>query len=91
MTGVIKEETAVFRWDIVLLIIFQITGEKHPLFLRIVWLSINLPMIDLRLSVAIFTPQLKGIVLKKSDHNQIVSVDNTLTGLISKRNNMRTI
>ncbi len=57
---------------IVLLIIFYVTGEKHPLFERIVSISVSLSMIVLCLSIVILTSQLKSIVLKKFQQNQVI-------------------
>jgi len=71
---------------IVLLIMFYIADGKFPLFFRIQFFSVSLSLIELSLSVAILTPQLKYIVLKKFQHNRVAPLDAPLPISIPIRN-----
>ncbi|CAF0841220.1 unnamed protein product [Adineta steineri] len=58
--------------SVILLLMYLITGEESPLFFRIEWLSVSLSMVGLSVVLVFFTPQLKSIILKKYQRNQIV-------------------
>ena len=49
---------------VVLLIMLYITGEQHPLVLRIEWFSVSISMVELTLTLILFTSQLKRIIWK---------------------------
>jgi hypothetical protein len=72
---------------VVLLIMLRITGEEHPLLLRIEWFFVSLSMIGLSLSTVVFTPQLGNIVPKQFSGNRVVAHDNGMLGAIPMRCN----
>ncbi|CAF0848845.1 unnamed protein product [Adineta steineri] len=72
---------------IVLLIMLFITKQEYTFFARIEWLFISFSMIGLCLSMAIFTPQLRSIILKKFRPSRLVPITGTLAGTLPSRPN----
>ncbi|UJR11046.1 hypothetical protein I4U23_015230 [Adineta vaga] len=60
---------------VVLLIMLHITGEEHPLLLRIEWLFVSLSMIGLSISTVLFTSQLKQMLFKRFKQNRLAMKD----------------
>ncbi|CAF1290634.1 unnamed protein product [Adineta steineri] len=71
--------------SVILLVMYLITGEKSPLFFRIEWLSVSVSMIGLSVVLVLFTPQLKSIILKKYQRNQVTPPDGPLAGSVQIR------
>ncbi|CAF4147254.1 unnamed protein product, partial [Adineta steineri] len=72
---------------IVLLIMLFITKQEYTFFARIEWLFISFSMIGLCLSMAIFTPQLRSIILKKFHPSRLVPITGALAGTLPSRPN----
>ncbi|CAF1370275.1 unnamed protein product [Adineta steineri] len=64
--------------SLVLLIMLSITGEESLLFFRIEWLSVSLSMVGLSVALVFITPQLKSIILKKYQRNQVLPPNGSL-------------
>ncbi|CAF1369817.1 unnamed protein product [Adineta ricciae] len=72
---------------IVLIFVFFITGEMHPLFHRVMWFAVNLSAMTLSISLAIVTPQLKNMIWKKFQQTQIIPLPNAITNEKQMRHN----
>jgi hypothetical protein len=59
---------------IAFVIMLYITGEEYPLMYRVVWFTVAFSMMGLSVAIVIVTPQLKRIVMKKFQQNQIIPV-----------------
>lgn len=70
----------------VLLIIMFITGNEHPLTMRIIVASLCLQMLILSMLVVSYTPQLKNIILRKFNSNPVQPVDAITPRSIQTRN-----
>jgi hypothetical protein len=76
---------------IVFLIMLNVTGEEYSLLLRTEWLFVSFSMIGLSISVAIFIPQLKSIVMKRSQPIRIALVGGTVSGSVPVRHRTTTL
>ncbi|UJR17307.1 hypothetical protein I4U23_004202 [Adineta vaga] len=70
---------------LIILLMFYITGIEHPLFYRIEWFSINLSVCAISFVMVIFTSQLKSMIWKRFQHNQIVPQGGILVESIQRR------
>ncbi|UJR17744.1 hypothetical protein I4U23_004642 [Adineta vaga] len=71
--------------NIILLIMFFMTGEEHPLSLRIEFVSMTISFAALTVGIVLSTSQLKKIIFKRGQRNQVIPFNGSLAGSIPMR------
>ncbi|UJR11548.1 hypothetical protein I4U23_015728 [Adineta vaga] len=70
---------------ITFLIMSHITGEEYFLAFRLIWPFISITMIGSSLSLFIFTPQLKNMILKLIHHNRVVPFNTAIVNFVEQK------
>ena len=68
-----------------LLLIQLITNVEQPLTLRITWFSVLSTVTGMNVAMVFSTPQLKQIVFRRFQRNQVLPFGNTVTNTIAMR------
>ena len=73
--------------SMILVFISYITGIEHPLTYCITWLSVTLAMSVLVVLIGLLTPQLKCLILQRSQRNHVMTTNIIIRNSIDIRTN----